>query len=386
MTHPLIHLDWLFYYSQNKTNKGLSSTTCFSPVHAASDDAWQSTTTPSARQNKKAIVLTKNIFDRHPIDFFALAEWLRRDGFAVYLCLPGDEEKGNKFHLFEGSVDAEKLDCLSDFDEKGDRDYNTLAEYVARDHVVVLDAIKERAIRSCLEKPSTPDPNSNAVSTVTTLRFHSYSSEFLKVEDIITARLAATKNDEKNILSEQICFHMQTEKRFSDFYLPMYLECLPSNAEELWECFKKGGGEVTGHYLERCLAAWPAGSKKLWANLREKKRKRSVTTYELSLFLTFFPEEADEWWTYFTTNNSSLDWPAGAEKVWGMNRLLEYYNTILKEHGPCYKVGLCLTAFGTGATKKWNDLKQQCSELTIDQLSSLLYGWPAGGTRNRYVL
>lgn len=415
MPNRLAHLPWLFYTPTQK-NEGLSSGSVFSPVHAVGDEnAWQSTTTPDARQSEKTIILTQNSFYEHPVDLFALAQGLRHENFTVYLCLSGDKKQGNEFHLFEGSKeDIRKLSKLSLFNEK--RDYETLAKYVSRDSTVVLDTKKGEAIKDCLEKPTTPDPTSNAISTATTLRFHAYPEKINNPADLLVHMKAALTQENKESLfdkhqeiiskaSEQdfknilLCIGVKVGwKKFTEMLgeeiriditgLKIWLSVWPARDDTLWEFYRKNSGEsLSEAELIEGLKAWPTKAEELWE--KYIKANDTLSTFKLAECLKAWPEGAEKLWEYFKMNETDRfdyfhlpeclkAWPKGSDKIW---IYFKEKNEIISKELLTFKLSTWLNSWPEEADKLWEYFKENNDSLPDHTLAGSLKAWPEGADK-----
>lgn len=180
--HSLQNLSWLFHQHTPKSST-VGSCATFNPIRAAhSQDAWENTTGPSTEAQKKTVVFTSDFSYSEAPDLFAILTWLRNDGFDIRLCI-FDEKTGKKeIRSFSGNDDLPYLSQLTTFDQK--KDFNMLAaQRVPHDHAVILDWDKFHQIDHFLDQPQRV-PNSNAISTATTLRFHHYSKEIRHIEDL----------------------------------------------------------------------------------------------------------------------------------------------------------------------------------------------------------
>ncbi len=418
----LAHLEWLFY-TPKAVNIGLSSSTSFSPADAYdSEYGWQNTTTPSAIQKKKSIVITKNTFQDYIVDQVALLEWLRGDGFDVYLCLEEDQEK--TFHLFTGANDAEKLKHLTYFD--AEKDYDNLAKQAARDFVVILDPDKGKTIKTLLDNSISPDKNSNAISTATTLRFHYYPDEILNCKDLAAYLKAATTPQKKEVIFET------AKEVITMLSFPEFVQCVnawPEGVNKLWEFYLANCEVVlrpslfTVPLLEKLVEAWPDGFDDLIQHFKEKsmldvlvkayKKGNPVSPREEKISP---PQNFQKRWNELKKlqrpfNLPELDtwlkdWPAGAEIIWEhytKRKKLQPQQARMGYEGML--IGACISKWPEGLSRLLTELDLNSNQdliasiamapgsadviwdyykkngkvaVPLEELTSLFITWPAG--------
>lgn len=284
MPHPLEKLSWLFAKPKKTKNAGISSAASFNPAKGE----WSETTTPSMRSVKKSILLSKNISFEHPYDIIAQLEWLHRDGFTIYFCCDDDGIK--KFHPYQGPKDLSKLPYLSYFDNE--RDYEALGKYVAQDNVVVLNSAQASAINECLQKVTKPEISSNALSTLTTLRFHDYSEEPSTPSELF-AHLNAAQNEEK----KKAIFEKYKNAIYSHQAMIRCIEIWPAGRNLIWENYKNIFNDIHAHIKEEdcanLLKLWPKEEfDELYAFFNSKSNNTALCFLKKK-YIEFYPADTD---------------------------------------------------------------------------------------------
>jgi hypothetical protein len=273
-------LTWLFYDSPLKKSKGMPSTAVFSPSAAFSDEAWQTTTSPSGRPLKKTLVITPSFLRgnySNRFHCFATLQRLRAEGFEIFFCL-ADEHGKNTMHSFQGlSAEFELLPQLSAFKEP--EDYETMAEYCARDHLVIPNEVQCRDIEDCIIKVDYYVPHCNATSTGAALK--------LNFDSVAKIGIARTEEEVTAVLNDCRTSHefLSCLKATPSLFLPAVIKNNSALIDKFAESFSLEDIPSHPEQFKLVLAKALEAKSKDWGNFSLSFLPKTLDKQQIIQFL-----------------------------------------------------------------------------------------------------